>query len=109
MPKKVKIILSIVIPVSVVLAVAIGVFVHFYNFPTWTEDVQEMACAYLLEQEEIVREHGENASFSHSGMTYNTKTRNSVVRITVDGQLYLVTVDCVDGVFVVRGYEKGAS
>ena len=106
MPKKLKILLCILIPLSVVFSVALGLLVHFYNFPTWTNEVEDMAMEYLKSQEELYQQYCEDAVFRPSGMSYNTKTRNSVVNIKVNRDLYHVTVDCIDGEFVIRGYEK---
>ena len=106
MPKKLKILLCILIPLSVVFAVALGLMVHFYNFPTWTNEVEDMAMNYLKLQDELYQQYGEDAVFTPSGMRYNTKTKDSVVSIKVNRDIYEVTVDCVDGEFIVRGYEK---
>ena len=106
MSKKLKVLLCILIPLSVIFAVAFGLLVHFYNFPTWTNEVEDMAMDYLKSQESLCEEYGDDARFVYAGMTYNKYTRNSVVNIKVDGDLYHVTVDCVDDTFVIRGYEK---
>lgn len=107
MSKKNKMLLSIVIPIVIVFGVAIGVMTHFYNFPTWTDDVKDMALAYLAEQEEIVLKYGEDAKLTYNGMNYNTKTKDSVVKIKIGGEVYLVTVDCVaENEYVVIGYER---
>jgi len=107
MSKKNKIILSVVIPVVILFAVVFGLAIHFYNFPTWTKDVENMALEYLAAQEEIVLEYGENAKLVYNSMTYNTKTRDSVVKIEIEGETYLVTVDCItENEYVVIGYER---
>lgn len=106
MAKKSKTTIILVSALVIIFAIAFGLATHFYNFPTWTKDVENMAMDYLKSQDEIYETYGNNARFVFNGMNYNTKTRNSVVKIKVDQDLYLVTVDCVDDEFIVRGYEK---
>lgn len=112
MPRKVKILLSILIPVTVVflLCTTLGLiyFIHDYLHPAWTEEVKDLAMEYLQNDEEILATYGENAVFLHDNIQYNPQTRRSTVYIKVNGDAYAVYVEYIEYkyIYIVTGYER---
>ena len=104
---KTKTLLIVVAVFGVLLfAVGFGLMVHHFNFPEWTRDVENLAIEYLSENEDILELYGNNLDLKYKGMTYNTKTKDSVVKVSVNGNLYEVIVHCVNNEFVVSSYQR---
>lgn len=103
--KKTRLVIVIAIVIWILilpLAIWLGIKVHQFNNPQWMKEAEAVACKYLENNEELIKEYGLNFKYSTIRIRA-TKEKEAKVTFSIKYKEYVVAVEYQDSEWVAIG------